>query len=81
MSVTLDNPRKMPRPRRPRSLGGEGRDPLFRMRSDRIPAELILRTDALRPQTLHACLTPARNCRFEEYQELLHGTRSNWEAC
>lgn len=81
MSVTMADPARMPRPRRPRSLGGEGRDPLFRMRSDALPTELVLRPDEVRPQTKHACVTPAEECLFENYQDSLHETRPRWEGC
>ncbi|MFT5431746.1 MAG: hypothetical protein ACI9OJ_002444 [Myxococcota bacterium] len=82
MSVTLDEPRRLPRHRRPRSLGGEGRDPLFRMCSKTLlPSSLVLRRDEDRPETLHGMLTPAEQCRFTEYQTALHSTRPHWEAC
>jgi hypothetical protein len=33
MSVTMDDPTLLPKVRKPRSMGGDGRDPLFRMRA------------------------------------------------
>ena len=81
MSVTLDDPTRMPRPRRPRSLGGEGRDPLFQMRSDLLRRALRLHVDELHPRTAHACVTPAERWRFDEYQGAHHGTRPRWEGC
>jgi hypothetical protein len=35
MSVALDAAQNLPKPRLPRSLGGEGRDPVFAMRKGR----------------------------------------------
>lgn len=81
MSVTMGDPGKMPRPRRPRTLGGEGRDPLFRMSADLLAPELVLRPDELRPSMAHACVTPVETCRFEEYQDSLYRTQPEWEGC
>ncbi len=80
MSVTMDDPAKLPRPRKPRYLGGEGRDPLFRMLATSLTDDLVLHLDEKRPATSHALVAPARACPFEAYQIAIHETRRDWEA-
>lgn len=76
MSVAPDDPVNLPRHRRPPSLGGEGRDPVFRYAVQRIPATLTLR----REQHDHAVVEPCDVSFFSEYQETIHGTRNDWEV-
>ena len=45
MSVALDDAQNLPKPRLPRSLGGEGRDPVFTMLAAEVPRTLLLRPD------------------------------------
>ena len=40
MSVALDQAQNLPKPRLPKSLGGEGRDPVFQMFSDELSPTL-----------------------------------------
>jgi len=71
MSVALDTPRNLPKHRLPKSLAGEGRDPVFKMSSIAVPASLLVRPD----RNPHAFVEPAVVCPFEHYQQDLWGTR------
>ena len=74
MSVALDAALNLPKPRLPRSLGGEGRDPVFTMRRKVAPETLILRVD----RHPHALLEPIRRCLLVEFESDLASTRSFW---
>jgi hypothetical protein len=74
MSVALDAARNLPKPRLPRSLGGEGRDPVFTMCSATVPRALLLRQD----RYPHAFVEPARRCALSDFESDLAGTRSDW---
>jgi len=74
MSVALDAAQNLPKPRLPKSLGGEGRDPVFRMSSAALPARLWVRPD----RYPHAFVEPAVVCLFEQYQKDLWATRLSW---
>jgi hypothetical protein len=74
MSVALDEARNLPKHRLPRSLGGEGRDLVFRMSSAALPSSLLVRPD----RYPHALVEPAVVCIFEEYEKSLLGTRVSW---
>ena len=74
MSVALDAARNLPKHRLPKSLGGEGRDPVFKMSSSSLPAGLLVRLD----RYPHAFVEPAVVCLFEHYQKNLWETRLSW---
>ncbi|SPF46302.1 conserved hypothetical protein [Candidatus Sulfopaludibacter sp. SbA4] len=74
MSVALDAAQNLPKHRLPKSLGGEGRDPVFKMPSAALPASLLVRTD----RHPHAFVEPAVVCLFEHYKNNLWGTRVSW---
>jgi len=75
MSVTVNDPYKLPLVRLPRNMGGNGRDPLFWMGEERLPRLLSIRIDK---GSCHAFVEPIEHCPFESYQQTLHGTRSDW---
>ena len=79
MSVTVRDPRRLPRWRKPRAWGGEGRDPVFAMWDVQLPGTLALREDSERPHSLHAFVEPSAKTSFDAYQMGLHGTQSLWE--
>src|SRR5437763_1899032 len=70
MSVALDATRNLPKPRLPRSLGGEGRDPVFTMRRAELAEPLILRVD----RHPHALIEPIRRCLLVEFESDLAST-------
>lgn len=74
MSVTPDTPYLLPKPRLPKSLGGEGRDPVFSMNVADLPSSLALRRD----KPSHALVEPLKCCLFQEFEQNLHGTRGDW---
>ena len=74
MSVALDAALNLPKPRLPKSLGGEGRDPVFSMVSANIPPTLLLRQD----RYPHALVEPGRRCPLSVFESDLASTRSLW---
>ena len=74
MSVALDAAQSQPKPRLPRSLGGEGGDPVFGMLAAEVPRSLIVRTD----RYPHALVEPGRRCSLREFESELASTRSFW---
>jgi len=74
MSVALDAALNLPKPRLPRSLGGESRDPVFAMRKAEVPEALILRVD----RYPHALVEPIRRCLLVEFESEIARTRAFW---
>lgn len=76
MSTTLDDPKKMYKPLRPRALGGEGRHPLFVLLTEALPETLSHRQDGTMAE--HHVVEPTARKPFEAYQQTLHDTRKAW---
>jgi hypothetical protein len=74
MSVALDAAQNLPKHRLPKSLGGEGRDPVFKMLSASLPVRLFVRPD----RYPHGCVEPAAVCLFEQYEKNIWATRLSW---
>ena len=74
MSVAVDAARNLPKPRLPRSLGGEGRDPVFTMFGGALPRVLCLRVD----RHPHAFVEPASRGPLDGYESSLAATRPLW---
>jgi hypothetical protein len=74
MSLALDAALNLPKHRLPKSLGGEGRDPVFSMVRTNIPSTLLLRQD----RYPHALMEPGRRCLLSVFESGLAGTRSLW---
>ena len=74
MSVALDAARNLSKPRLPKSLGGEGRDPVFSMVRGNILSTLLLRQD----RYPHALVEPGRRCPLPVFESDLASTRSLW---
>lgn len=77
LSVAMDDPRGLPKHRRPQALGGEGRDPVFSLPVRAVGNVMNVNED--RPP--HALIEPAKLCSLEEYEAALAGTRPSWEVC
>lgn len=77
MSVTLDDPFKLPRHRLPVRLGGEGRDPVFHLEAGQLPSVLAMRRDAA-PAEHHGLVEPTFRCTFVDYQSAIQSTRHHW---
>lgn len=75
MSVAPDDPKRLPKPRRPLSLGGTGRHPVFALPVGALKPVLVARVD--RPPD-HAAVEPADVTTFEQYQAQLWTTRVGW---
>jgi len=74
MSVALDQAQNLPKPRLPKSLGGEGRDPVFRMYTEALPPALLVRAD----RYPHACVEPQSRCPLTQFELDLTGTLPHW---
>ena len=74
MSVAVDEALNLPKHRRPRSLGGEGRDPVFGLETRVLPDDLAVRVD----QRPHAFVEPAQRSTLQRYEAALALTRSSW---
>ncbi|MBV9281414.1 MAG: hypothetical protein JOZ41_15140 [Chloroflexi bacterium] len=77
MSVAPNNPRNLPEIRRPRALGGLGKDPVWCIGAGMLGDNLVYRADAANPSG-HGFIEPARPMLFEDYQSSLIGTRQHW---
>jgi hypothetical protein len=75
MSITADDPMKLPPHRRPASYDGTGRDPVFEIHGDSFGGSLSLRQDG---PPGHCLVEPLSFCRFEDYQAAIHTTRPFW---
>lgn len=74
MSVAPDTHLKLPKPKLPKSLGGEGRDPVFALQVIDLPDSLSLCRDT----PSHALVEPSKSCLLQEFEQNLYGTRRNW---
>jgi len=74
MSVAPNDPRHLPPHRRPRSLQGNGRDPVFKLQVELLPESLKVRQD----KSTHAMIEPSNECFFDFYQNQIHNTQSDW---
>lgn len=74
MSVAIEKPANLPKHRLPRSLGGEGRDPVFRMFAGLLPEALLLRPD----RHPHAYVEPSKRCPLLQFELALNATRNYW---
>ena len=75
MSVAPDDPHHLERHRRPASLGGTGRDPVWYIETEDLEPDLYFRQD--RPT--HGVIEPKRGMTLQEYQDALARTRSQWK--
>lgn len=74
MSVVFGGAMNLPKFRRPRALGGEGRDPVYAIETARILSPLVVRID----RYPHALVEPREECLLIQYESALHGTRGMW---
>jgi hypothetical protein len=77
MSVTPDDPGRMNMLRRPRALGGLGKDPLWVVDDEVLGGNLTWRRDPDDPE-VHAFVEPARVMPLGAYRGALCGTRNQW---
>ena len=74
MSVAPDDPMNLQQHRRPEDWGGTGKDPLWQITVDDVPAELEYRSDKIG----HGLVEPANAVLLEDYREHLAGTAPTW---
>jgi hypothetical protein len=74
MSVSPNDPMGLRKHRRPASLGGTGRDPVWFIETDDLGPDLQFRQDS---QT-HGVIEASRALSFQEYQDALAATRGLW---
>ncbi len=77
MSVTPDDPSRLPIHLRPIRLGGVGELPLYEIAIHALGVDLAYRADAKRPDK-HGFVEPAATTQLETYQAALAATRLNW---
>jgi hypothetical protein len=77
MSVSPDNPRHLPRHRRPPQFHGTGKDLVWGLEEDRLPADLLYRPDPDNPG--HGFIEPALPMTLAEYQAALARTQREWK--
>jgi hypothetical protein len=77
ISVSPDDPRRLPSFRRPPELDGTGRDPVFAIDEQDLGPDLIYRPDPRNPDG-HGFIEPVRPMPFEVYQQALIATQSAW---
>lgn len=77
MSMTFKDPHHLPQHRRPKSLGGVGKDPVFCFVGPS-PDTLVPRQDT-RANPHHFVLEPAGRCLFTEFTRNIATTQPKWE--
>ena len=75
MSVAPNDPMGLQRHRRPASLGGTGRDPVWYIETEDLGPNLSFRQD--RPT--HGLIEPKDPLELQEFQNALAVTRPNWK--
>jgi hypothetical protein len=78
MSAFID-PRKMPKPLRPRTLPekpGESPYPCFMIEESKLPTPIVFRKD----KDYHGVVEPRAQCTLEHYEAQLASTRADWEV-
>jgi len=76
MSVSPDSLSNLPEHRRPMSAGGSGKDPIWEIESDELPAPLSYRPDDEDPT--HGFIEPAWPMGLDDFEEALAETRDFW---
>ncbi len=77
MSVSPWPPENLKEHRRPEEFSGTGKDPVWEMDTDDLPAELHYQTDPDMPD-VHGFIAPSWWMSLSEYQRALHRTRGLW---
>ena len=75
LSTTKDNPRALPPNRRPKSLGGKGRHPVFALPEVAVPVSLKATPDG----GSHVLIEPETRMLIDAYETALSSTRDDWE--
>lgn len=78
LSVTPNDPARLPPHVRPTRLGGKGKLPVFGIPALGLGEELAYRSDPERPDR-HGFIEPAIDMKLDEYQSALAATQNAWE--
>jgi hypothetical protein len=80
LSVSPDDPKRLPRHRRPRSLGGDSTRPLWVVSHEQLQAELHYEPDEPDPEGIirHGLVEPGIPMPPEALQEHLRNTTTLW---
>ncbi|HWL85017.1 MAG TPA: hypothetical protein VNO21_04410 [Polyangiaceae bacterium] len=78
LSVTPNDPQKLPPHVRPPQFGGKGKLPIFQIRTSAIGLSLCYRADPGRPQQ-HGFIEPREPMLLNDYQSALGATQSEWK--
>ena len=74
LSVAPDDPMHLERHRRPASLGGIGRDPVWYIETDDLAPDLQFRLET----ATHGVIEVSRPMMLQEFQDALAATRTKW---
>jgi hypothetical protein len=77
MSVTPDDPKRLPPHYRPQNLGGLGRLPVFSISEQQLGQDLVYRPDPKKP-TQHGFIEPGMMMKQTLYQNALAKTEKDW---
>lgn len=77
ISVSPLSPEQLPEHRRPPEFGGNGKDPVWSLTGDQLPAGLHYHPDEENPDG-HGTIEPASRMTLGAYEEALRATRSAW---
>ena len=76
LSVTADEPRLLPSYRRPESLGGTSKHPVWSIDRDQLPAHLL----SSRPdREAHELIEPTDQVMLTDFEGRVHGTAVDWK--
>jgi hypothetical protein len=75
LSVAPDRPENLHPLRRPRALGGSGKDPVWYIAVASLGNDLVFRQDS----GTHGLIEPARTMLIDELQKALAATKLNWK--
>jgi hypothetical protein len=79
LSVTPDDPRKLPVYRRPIEWGGvRSCPPVWGIPLDALGSDLAYRGDPTNPKN-HGFIVPAQDMAFSQYKNAIEATRDRWE--
>lgn len=78
LSVTPDDPMRLPPHVRPPRFGGKGKLPVFELPAGSLGGALSYRADPEHPER-HGFVEPGAPMHLSEYQSALASTQSGWE--
>jgi hypothetical protein len=78
MSVTPENPAKLPVDRLPKAKGGKGKDPVFEISDTDLPAGLTYVPDHSDETGAHGYIVPRCPMPIQEYMSLIQSTKTSW---